>query len=111
MRAVAVAEEVGGRRGDHRDVDVDLAILNRLPAAAVRAQHAHAAHVACVAVVAQRAVHAAFDVVIDAGLHQIDRRASDEGNDALGEPHQVFRAHPGARSASAISATRSPSRR
>ncbi len=35
-----VAEAVGGGRGDDGDVDVDLAVLDRLLAAAVRAQHA-----------------------------------------------------------------------
>ena len=40
MRAIGVAEVVGRGRGDDRDVDVHLAILNRLPASTVRAQHA-----------------------------------------------------------------------
>jgi hypothetical protein len=55
VRAVAVAEWVGRRRGDHGNVDVYLTVLNRLPASAVRAQHAHATHLAVGAVIAERA--------------------------------------------------------
>ncbi len=50
--AVGVAEGVGGRGGDDGNVDVDFAILNGLPAAAMRTQHAHAAHLSLGAVVA-----------------------------------------------------------
>ena len=53
MRSIGVAEGVGGRRGNHRDVDVHFAILDRLPAPAMRAQHSQAAHLALRAVVAQ----------------------------------------------------------
>ncbi len=84
VRAVAVAEGIRGGRGDHRDVDVNFAILNRLPASAMRAQHAHAAHLALRAVVAQRAVHAAFDVMDDARFHQIDRALSAKGTTRWG---------------------------
>jgi len=72
VRAVGVAEHVGSGGRDYRDVDVDFPILNRLPASAVRAQHAHAAHLALRAVVAQRAVQGAFDVVDDAFFHEVD---------------------------------------
>ena len=83
MRAVGIAEEVGSGRGDHRDIDMDFSVLHRLPASAVRAQHAHAAHLALRAVVAQRAIHAAFDVMHHA--RSISSIApSCEGNDALG---------------------------
>ncbi len=63
VRSIGVAEGIGRGRGDHRDVDVHFAILNGLPAPAVRAQHAQAAHLALGAVVAQRPVHRAFDVM------------------------------------------------
>ncbi len=92
VRAVSVAEEVGGRRGDHRNVDVYFAVLHCLPASAVRAQHAHAAHLAVRTVVAQRAVHAAFDVMYRAGLHQLDHRLVT-GKRSAGKPHQVSCAH------------------
>ena len=110
VRAVGVAEEVGGGRGDDRDVDVDLAILHRLPASAVRAQHAQAAHVAVRAVVAERAVHAAFDVVHRARLHQVDHRLV-AGKRRAGKPDQVSSRPCARRFASAVSATRSPLRR
>ena len=92
MSSVGVAEEVRSRSGDHGDVNVHFAILHGLPASAVRAQNAHAAHVAVGAVIAQRAVHAAFDVVDRAGLHQLDHRLM-AGKRRAGEPHEVLDAH------------------
>ena len=71
--AVAVAESVRGRRGDHCDVDMHFAILNRLPSPTVRAQHAHTAHLSLRAIVTQGPIHAAFDAIDDAGIHQFDR--------------------------------------
>ena len=47
VRAVGIAEEVRRGRGDDRDVDVHLAILHRLPASAMRAQHAHPRMLPC----------------------------------------------------------------
>ena len=92
--AVGVAEGIGGRRGDHRDVNVYLTVLDGLPTAAMRAQDSHAAHVALGAVVAQRAVHRAFDVMDDAFLHQVNG-ALLRGEGCAGEPHQVFDAEAG----------------
>ncbi len=92
VRAVGIAEEVGGGRSDHRDVDVDLAILHRLPTSAVRAQHAQAAHVSVRAVIAERAVHAAFDVMHRARLHQLDHRLVARKRRA-GKPDEVLGAH------------------
>ena len=103
VRAIGVAEEVRRRRGNHRDVDMDFAILNRLPASAMRAQHAHAAHLAVRAEVAQRTVHAAFNVVDRSRLHQVDHRLVTRKRRA-GEPHQVLDAH--ARAASAARSAR-----
>ena len=94
MRAVGVAEVVGCRRGNDRNVDVNLAILHRLPASTVRAQHSHAPHVPVRAVVAERSIHAAFDVMHHAGLHQVDDRLVT-GKRGAGKPHEVFGPHPG----------------
>jgi hypothetical protein len=94
VRAICVSEGISGRRGDDRDVNVHLAILNRLPAAAMRAQHAHAAHVALGAVVAKWAVHAAFDVVNHARLHQVYGGGLRRERCA-GKPHQVAHADAG----------------
>ena len=96
MRTVRIAEEIGGGRGNHRDVDVDFSILNRLVAAAMRTQHAHAAHLALRAVVAQRPVHRAFDVMDDAFFHQFDRALLRRERRAR-KPHQIFDADPGRR--------------
>ena len=89
MRPVGVAEEIGRRRGDHRDIDMYFTVLYRLPAAAMRAQHAQPAHVPMGAVVAQRAIHAAFDV-----MHRPDFISSItgswQGNDALGNQMRSF---------------------
>ena len=92
QRAGGVAEGVGRGRGDDGDVDVHLAVLDRLPASAVRAQHAQAAHLALRAVVAQRPVHRALDVMDDAGFHQLDHRRLRRKRRA-GKPHQVADAH------------------
>lgn len=59
----------------------------------MRAQHAQPAHVSVRTVVAQRAVHAAFNVVDRAGLHQVDHRLVTRERRA-GKPHQVLRADP-----------------
>ena len=69
MRSVGVAEVVRRGCGDYGDVDVDLAVLQGLPSPTMRTQHAKAAHVAVRTVVAERTVHAAFDVVDGTGLH------------------------------------------
>src|SRR5206468_3361832 len=87
--AVGIAEGVGGWGRDDRDVDVNLAVLNRLPAATVRAQNAHAPHLALRAVVAQRAVHRAFDVVDDAFFHQVDGGFL-RGEGRARKPQEVF---------------------
>ena len=94
MRTIGIAECIGSRRGNHRNVDVDFAVLNRLPAPAVRAQYAHAAHLALGAVVAQRAVHAAFNVMDDTGLHKFDRGFL-RGEGGARKPHQIFDADSG----------------
>ena len=92
--AVGVAEGVAGRGGEDGDVDVDLAILDGLPAAAVGAEDAEAAHLAGGAVVAERAVHAALDVVDDAGLDERDERGV-AGEAGGREPDEVFDAELG----------------
>ena len=92
MRAVRIAEEISRGGGDDSNVDVDLAILNRLPAAAMRAQHARSAHVPVRAEVAQRPIQAAFDVMHRARLHQLDHRLMT-GERSAGKPPQVFHAH------------------
>ena len=63
MRPIGVAEGIGGRCCDHCDVNVNFTILNGLPAASMRTEHAHAAHFSLSAVIAERAVHAAFNVM------------------------------------------------
>ena len=108
--AVGVAEGVGRRRGDDGDVDVDLAVLDRLPAAAVGPQHAETAHLAVGAVVAQRAVHAALDVVHHARVHQIDHRRV-AGERGAGEPHQILGARARPRPRAPAPRRRSPLRR
>ena len=92
MRAVAVAEGVRGRRGDHGNIDVYFAILNRLPASAVRAQNPHAAHSPLRAVVAQRSIHAAFDMVDHARGHQFDG-ALLRRKRCAGKPREIFDAN------------------
>ncbi len=92
--AVGVAEEIGGGGGDDRHVDVDLAVLDRLPAAAVRPQDAEPAHLAGRTVGAQGSVHGAFDVVDDplievADLVGVDRKGG------RGKPHEVLDAEVG----------------
>jgi hypothetical protein len=72
MRAVGIAEAVRSRRGDDGDVDVHVAILDRLPAATVRSQHAETGHAAARSKIAQRTIHAALDVMHDAAPHQVD---------------------------------------
>jgi hypothetical protein len=90
MGAVAVAERVGRGRGDHGNIDVNFAVLYRLPASTVGAQHSHATHLALRAIVAERAVHAALNVIDDTGFHQCDG-ALLRWERGAGEPHQVFR--------------------
>ena len=92
MRPVGVAESVSRRRRDHRDVNVHFAILNRLPAPAVRPQHSHAAHFALRAVVAQLAVHRAFDVMNHSRLHQLNRTLLRRKRRAR-KPHQILNAY------------------
>ena len=92
MRAVTVAEGVRRRRSDHGDVDVHFAVLNCLPAPAVRAQNAHAAHFPLRAVVAQRSIHAAFDVVDHARGHQFDGGLLRRKRCA-GKPREIFDAN------------------
>ena len=72
MRAVGIPEEIRAGRRNYRNVNVHFAILNGLPAPAMRAQYAHAAHSALGAIVADRAVHAAFNVVDGTRIHQLD---------------------------------------
>ena len=96
MRAIRVAEKIGGRGGDYGNVDVDFSILNCLVAAAMGAQHAHAAHLPLCAVVAQRPVHRAFDVMDDAFFHQFDGAFLGRERCAR-EPYQVLDADPGGR--------------
>ena len=92
--AVGVAEGVGGGGRDDGDVDVQLAVLDRLPAAAVRAQHAQAAHLAGGRVLAEWTVHAALDVVHDAGIHVLDDGGM-AGKRRTREPHEVLDAEGG----------------
>src|SRR5581483_4621560 len=92
--AVGVAEHVGRGSGDDGDVDVNFAILDGLEATAMGAQNAHAHHVALGAVVAERTIHAAFDVVNDAGLHQLDDTGL-RGEGCTWEPADVLHAHAG----------------
>ena len=92
VRAIGVAEEVRCGRGDHGDVNVDFAILHRLPASTVRAQHSQAAHVSVRAIVAERPIHAAFDVMHRARLHQVDHRLVTRKRCA-GKPDEVLGAH------------------
>ena len=73
MRAISIAKCVGRRGRDYRNIDVDFAILNRLPAAAMRPQHSHAAHLALRAVIPQWPVHRSFNVMNYARLHQVNR--------------------------------------
>ncbi len=91
--AVGVAKGVGGGRRDDGDVDVHLAVLHRLPASAVGAQHAQAAHAS------------PCDVYSPSGpfmlpsmwcttpwSHEVhDGRVAREGR--AGEPAQVLHAH------------------
>ncbi len=92
--AGGVAEGVGGGGGDHRDVNPNLAVLDRLPAPAVRAQDAEPAHPALRAVVTERAVHRAFDVVQDTRLEVADLIGVDRERRRR-EPHQVLHAERG----------------
>ena len=92
MRAVTVAKRVCGGRGNHGNIDVYFAVLNRLPAPAVRTQNAHAAHLPLRAVVAQRAIHAAFDVVDHARGHQFNGGLLRRKRRA-GEPREVLDAN------------------
>lgn len=89
MRPVGVTERIGGRRGNHRNVDVYFAILNGLPAPAMGPQHAHPTHLSLSAIVTQRAVHAAFDVMNDAGLHELNRGLLRRERRTR-KPHQIF---------------------
>src|SRR5579862_2523779 len=72
------------------------AVLHCLPASTMRAQYPKSAHAAVRAIVAQRAVHAALDMVHRAGFHQLDDRLV-AGERRAGKPHQVARAHAGSR--------------
>ena len=94
MRAIGIAEEIGRGCGDHRDINVDFSILDRLIAAAMRTQYPHASHFALRTIVAQRSVHRAFNVMDDAFLHQLDR-ALLRGKRRTREPHQIFDADSG----------------
>ncbi len=94
MRAIRIAEKIGGRRRNHRDVDVYLSVLNRLVAAAMRTQHAHAAHLTLRAVIAQRTVHGAFDVMDHALFHQCNRTLLG-GERRARKPDQILNADPG----------------
>jgi LmbE family N-acetylglucosaminyl deacetylase len=47
VSAIEIAERIGHGGGDHGYINVHFAILNRLPASAVRAKNAHVAHLEC----------------------------------------------------------------
>jgi hypothetical protein len=93
---VCVAERIGGGGRDDGHVDLDLSVLDGLPAASVRTEHAHTAHLSVRAVLAQRPIHAPLDVVHDAALHQLDDGLV-AGERGAGKPHQVLRPESGRR--------------
>ncbi len=93
MRAVGIAKRVGRGRGDHRNINVDFAILNRLPASAMRPQDAHAAHLPLRAVIPQWTVHRPFDVMNDSRLHQVNRTFLRRKRRA-GKPQEILDADP-----------------
>ena len=73
MGTVGVAERVRCGSSNDRDVNMYFPILDCLPASAVRPKYTHAAHFALRAVVTQWSIHAAFDMMDHARLHQVNR--------------------------------------
>ncbi len=89
VRTVGVAEAISGRGGNDGDVDMHFAVLDCLPAASMRAQHAETAHLPLRTVIAEWAVHAAFNMMNHAGVHQFNDRgvAWERG---AGKPPQIL---------------------
>ena len=83
-----------GPGGNDGDIDVDLAVLDRLPASSMGPEYAQAAHVAVRAVRSQGTVHRSLDVVNHAPFHQVDHRFVT-GEGGARKPHQVARAQLG----------------
>ena len=96
MRTISISKSIRGRGCDDCDIDMNLAVLDRLPAASMRPQHAQATHFALCAVVAQRPVHAAFNVMNCPGFHQVNGTLL-RGKRCAGKPHEVLDAEFGGR--------------
>src|SRR5579862_3550989 len=89
MRSVAISERIRRRSGNYSNVNVNFTVLDRLPTASMRTQNARAAHLSLCTVIAERTVHAAFDVIDHARLHQFDR-ALLRGERCAGKPRQIL---------------------